>query len=362
MKNNFYKNQDNLTAAKIEFYQNYIEVYLIKLLTGFGECFVADLFCGAGKNGEKRGSPLILIDRANYILTRPQLKTAKLIILFNDSDKKCINDLENELKKIKNDVRIKIFLTNKFFLEAFNECITELKGKPIPKFFFLDPFKYSDIKVSHLKALMNLKNAEILLFLPVFHAFRFKTGDFKPDHKLRVFLEEFTDAGEKDYNNIDDFNEAIKEKLKKDLGVNFVRPVLLDDGARKNALFLITDNLGAAILMNKIAHKKSEDGKGVKIKDIKCGKRTLFGTEGTKKFQAFKNKIEEMLKNSKNISSHEIIYFTVDEGFLPKHAKEILEGFKKDNKIKIFDKLGRETKQFNIAENPKDVSFYRYVY
>jgi hypothetical protein len=208
---------------------------------------------------------------------------------------------------------------------------------------------------------MDLKNTEILLFLPVFHAFRFKTGDFKPDHKLKIFLKEFTEAGEKDYNNIDDFIDAIKEKLKKGLNVNFVRPILLDDGARKNALFLITDNLGGAILMNKIALKKSEDGKGIKIKDIKCGKRTLFGTEGTKKFISFKNMLEKRLEEAKNVSSHDIIYLTVDQGFLPKHAKEVLEDLKNLNKIKIFDGAGQETKHFNIAENPKDISIFRYI-
>jgi len=362
MNKDFYNKQDDLTAAKIEIYKEYIGTYLIKLLMGFKQCLVCDFFCGQGKNGEELGSPLTLIDRANYILTTPQLNDVQIKILFNDSSKECINRLREELKNIKQDKRIKIFLENKNFLEIFTECTQKLKGAKIPKFFFLDPFSYADIRIEHLKGLMDLKNTEILLFLPVFHAFRFKTSDFKPDHKLKIFLKEFTEDGEKDYGSIDDFIDSIKEKLKKSLAVNFVRPILLDDGARKNALFLITDNFGGAILMNKIALKESEDGKGVKIKDKKCGKtNTLFGTKGTNKFSLFKDKLEKKLEEGRQLSSHDIIYFTVDEGFLPKHAKEVLVELKKNSKIKIFDKSGQETGQFNIAEDPKDISIFRYI-
>ena len=81
----YYNKQDDLTAAKIEFYQDYIEEYLIKLLMGFKKCFIADLFCGAGKNGNKLGSPLILIDRIKYVLTIPQLQNPQIYILFNDN-------------------------------------------------------------------------------------------------------------------------------------------------------------------------------------------------------------------------------------------------------------------------------------
>ena len=81
----YYKKQDSLTTAKIDFYQNYIEGYLIKLLMGFKKCFIADLFCGAGKNGNKLGSPLILIDRIKYVLTIPQLQNPQIYILFNDN-------------------------------------------------------------------------------------------------------------------------------------------------------------------------------------------------------------------------------------------------------------------------------------
>jgi len=338
MKNKkYYNKQDDLTAVKIEFYQNYIEVYLIKLLMGFGKCFIADLFCGAGKNGDKAGSPLALLNRAEYILTVPQLRDSQIYILFNDKNKNNIQSLEKELKSVKRNENINIFsVQNKIFKNILLEILEQFRHKVVPKFFLLDPFTYSDVKIIHLKEIMSLKNTEILLFLPTFHAYRF-AGDekLKKDHKTRVFVEEFTDKGIYDYENIDDFMQSIKNKLRQKLGLDFVRPILLDGGKRKNALFLLTKNQEGMMLMNKIALKMSEDGKGINIKNF--GQRTLLGTSWTSKFKLFSSKLIGEIKKRGQMTNIEIIKFTIMEEFLPKHAKDVLKDLKVKGSIKVFN-------------------------
>ena len=64
----FFDSQSDLTAAKVKIYKEYITGYLPKILQTFGHCLIADLFCGAGKNGDQEGSPLVLIKQAEYIL------------------------------------------------------------------------------------------------------------------------------------------------------------------------------------------------------------------------------------------------------------------------------------------------------
>jgi len=205
----FFDKQDDLTKAKINFYQNYIEVYLIKLLTGFNECFIADLFCGPGKNGKEDGSPLVLINKANYILKIKKLEHSKVYIQFNDKNIDHINDLINELNNIEIDKRIIIWQPqNKDFEDIYSYMINKLKNSRTPKFFFLDPFTYTNVKTKHLKKLMSLKNAEVLLFLPVFHTYRFKTANFDKEHKTIAFLKEFTTKGVYNYKNIDEFVQS----------------------------------------------------------------------------------------------------------------------------------------------------------
>jgi len=362
----FYDEQDNLTAAKIEFYKNYIEGYLIKLLMGFKKCFLADLFCGPGKNGTEKGSPLVLIDRAKYILTTPLLKykDPRIYILFNDNNKKNTQNLEVELKNVKTDECINIYpIQNKNFGDILSQILGQFKNKDIPKFFFLDPFTYSDIKMTHLKEIMSLENTEILLFLPTFFAYRFASDEkLKEDHKTRIFVEEFTDRGIFNYENIEYFMKSIKNKLRKELGLDFVRPVLLNNGSRKNSLFLLTKSQEGMMLMNKIAIKKSEDGSGMNVKNP--GLKTLFGTKGTPKFELFKTDLTNEIKKRRQMTNLEIIKFTAIEEFLPKHAKDIIKKLMEQDKIKVFDSLGNETNQstkFFIAEKPQKTSVFKHI-
>ncbi len=363
-KEEYYNKQDNLTAAKIDFYQSYIEGYLIKLLMGFGKCFIADLFCGAGKNGNKQGSPLVLIDKAKYILRIPQLKNPQIYILFNDKDKNNIKSLKEELEKVEIDENINIFFPqDKNFEDILQSTLKQFEYSNIPKFFFLDPFTYSDVKMRHLKEIMNLKYAEVLLFSPIFHSYRFASDKkLKDDHKTRVFVEEFTTKGIYDYENIDDFMISVKEKIRKELGLNFVRKILLDGGSRKNSLFLLTKSQEGMMLMNKIALKKSEDGKGFNIKN--SGQKTLFGTEGTSKFELFALDLMNKIKQQGQMTNLEIIKFTTIEEFLPKHAKDVLKDLKIKGNIKAFDQFGNEVNQltkFYIAEKPQKISIFKYI-
>lgn len=137
--NKFYSTQTRLTAAKIKVYKKYIQSYLPKLLMTFGSCLIADLFCGAGKNGTKNGSPLVLIDRANYILSSDIIKqkNAKIEILFNDQDCENIDNLRAELQKTETDRNIHITTQCEKFEDYFSELIQSNQPVDIPKFFFL---------------------------------------------------------------------------------------------------------------------------------------------------------------------------------------------------------------------------------
>ena len=364
---NFYDKQDNLTQAKITLYKEYIEGYLIKLLMGFGECFIADLFCGPGKSGGKDGSPLTLVKRSKYILSIPQLKNKKpqIHILFSDKERSHIINLENELKEVEIDENVNILpIRNKSFNQILPEILKQSQYDNIPKFFFLDPFSYSDVKMDDLKKLMGLKNSEILLFLPVFHCYSFANfSEYKLDHKTRMFLEEFTIEGIHQYHDIDYFMKSIKIKLRKDLGLDFVRPILLDDGSRKNALFLLTKSQKAMLYMNRIALKASEDGRGITLKD--ANQKSLFGAKGTLRFKQFTEKLHVELKQRGEMSNKEIVKFTIIEEFLPKHAKDVLKILKEKKQIKVYDELQKDltanSNKWNIAEEQTTTIIFKYT-
>lgn len=361
-KNNFYEKQTALTAAKIEIYQKYLKGYLPKLLIQFGSCVISDLFCGSGKNGDEDGSPLVLIKSAKYILSSVQLKEKQIHILFNDQDPVNIKNLNRELSKLEfeNNIHIIQILKEKFEI-LLPRIIAKYKNNNIPKFFFLDPFTYSNVKMKHLEQLMSLANTEVLLFLPIFLSYRFASDNtMKEDHRTRMFVEQFTINGIADYQNVYDFMYSIKEKLLKELSLDYVRPVLLDSGASKNSLFLLTKHQAGMLLMNKIALKLSEDGSKIKVKTQK--EPSFFPMEEiSTKFSNFENKIIEQLRNKKQMTNDEIIDFSIREEFQPKHGKEIIEKLFKKNIIKVYDidrnEINNKT-QWNIAEKITKTIFF----
>jgi three-Cys-motif partner protein len=158
----FFNKQTALTASKTLIYEQYIKVYLPKLVSTFGKIFIADLFCGPGMNGEKKGSPLILIDSINYIFSSEifkKISDKKVSILFNDQDPKFIESLNFEIKRLeynKNEISIRV--ENQKYEFILPSLLSSLHGDKTPKFFFLDPFTYSNVKMSDLKELMNLPN------------------------------------------------------------------------------------------------------------------------------------------------------------------------------------------------------------
>lgn len=355
MSKEFYNNQSDLTAAKIEIYRKYITGYLPKILLTFQRCLVADLFCGAGKNGDEDGSPLVLIQQIKYLLENQTLKikNPKIDILFNDKEEKNINNLATSLKDFSHK-NIEIApLGQKDFHTILADILQKNKNVRIPKFFILDPFTYSDVTINNLKSLMALDNTEIFLFIPVFHSYRFANMNFSEGHKTKVFIDEFTTKKITNYDNIDDFMQSIKQKLKQQLNLKYVRPILLEDGKCKNAIFLLTKNREGMLLMNKIALNQSDDGKGINVKQRKSGQASLFGIKETLKFKTFVENLKQELKNNRKMTNRNIVDFTIIEEFLPKHAKDALQLIADQNKIIVQEDgndITKKQSKWNIAE------------
>jgi three-Cys-motif partner protein len=362
----FFERQSPLTAAKIKIYEKYITGYLPKIIQTFGGCLIADLFCGAGKNGKEKGSPLVLLDQVEYILTSNSLKKKPTVeVLFNDKEKKNTENLKQYLGKrvIPSEIVIQP-VRNEDFQSILTELLRKYSKSKVPKFFFIDPFSYSEVKVANLRDLMSLENTEVFLFMPVWDIYRFSNSkEFKEDHKTRASVEDFTTRGMTDYDGIDDFMRSIKEKLKQQLRLKYVRPMLLDHGPRKNAIFLLTKHQKGMLLMNKIAFKLSDDGKGVNVKQQQSNQLSLLvnRTQQTSKFIEFEHSLEQELRKRGRMSNDEIVDFTIVSEFLPQHAKSILTVLSEENKIKVFNEgedITIKRKQWNIAEKiRKEVIF-----
>ncbi len=365
----FFDGQSDLTSAKIKIYKEYIEGYLPKLLMTFGSCVIIDLFCGSGKNGDNKGSPLVLLDRLDYILKSPQLKNKRPLsinILFNDIEKNNIQKLESELNNISYDKElINITLKGEDYESYIHSLVQKLEKVQIPKFIFLDPFSYSDVKMDDLNKLMELPNTEVLLFIPIFHSYRFASKDFNTEHKTRKFVEEFTIKGVHNYKSIYDFTSSVKNKIKQEIGLKYVRPILIEGGGRKNSLFLLTKHPAGMILMNKVAAKNTVDGNSVNVKEQQL--LSLFDKSNeeieSSFYSDYKEKLIKKLK-SEILSNEDIVSFTIEKCFLPKHAKKIITELFDSKRIIVTNESGDEIgnrQKWNIAEKINKLTLFKWV-
>jgi three-Cys-motif partner protein len=358
----FFKSQNDSTAVKIEIYKQYIESYLYKVLCFYGNCFVGDLFCGPGKNGLEKGSPLSLIDIINKTLESSIIdaRTKNIYVLFNDIDKDNIKKLKEELSKIGINKKIKIaYGTDDSSKIIDNEKIVNiLKRRDCSKFFFLDPYNYSSVDPIEIKKIIDSSSGEVLLFLPIFDAYRFSnTLKIKPVPKLKKFLDDFTRKGVFNYVDIYDFANSISEKMEELFPKVFAKIIIIDSGSRKHSLLFLTKNIKGMFLINRVFLNKSYDGKGVCVSEVIKQSQRLFKKEAieTDEFKKcvkeFENNLLEEIKKKKIINNVEIIDFTARKGFLCKHANDFLKKMKKENKIKVRYDEGLAQRNFYVNEN-----------
>ncbi|MCJ7773054.1 MAG: three-Cys-motif partner protein TcmP, partial [Desulfobacterales bacterium] len=306
-----------------------------------------------GKNGQKDGSPFVLLDVAKKILDNEIVKSrqpnAKIVIVFSDVNEECCSILTADLKKLKIPKQITILGP---YCESFESIKTRVMGEvskfTSPKFFFLDPFAYSAIGIDDIKGFMNVPAAEVLLFLPIFHSYRFiKCAN--DVGVLKKFLEDFSEKGCSNYVDINDFIESIRQKILRYIDLKYARYVVLDDGARKNALFYLTKHVTGMLLMNNLSWKYADDGVIIKVKNINSP--TLFNPSPfSKNYNNLKVLLKKYIIEKKRLTNVQIIDFVAKIGFATKYAREILKEMKNKDLIRIKYKKRDKKRGFYVAD------------
>jgi three-Cys-motif partner protein len=360
----FYAEQSDLTATKISVYEQYLRNYLPKILMQFGSCFIADFFCGCGKNGEKDGSPLVLLNVIQKTLENPVLKKRypdlKVVVWFSDVVQAHCDDLKSRLPVLQNVKIVGPHCCD--FKQSKQKVVEDLRGKNIPKFFFLDPFTYSSVGIDEIKELMAMPIAEVLLFLPTFHTYRFHSNA-EAVGALKIFLENFTDKGCADYEGIHDLNESIRRRLLQESSADYARLFCLDGGSKKNALFFLTKHICGMLLMNNLAWKLASDGVVVKSKSNRDDSPSLFDIpKMSMNFQQKRKELESFIREKKRLSNVEIIDFVARQCFATNYASDILKDMRKNDLVDVEYMKSDKTRGFYVSDDNWNNIFATIVY
>ncbi len=333
------------SKAKLEFLENYLDKYLkILILDKYtNEINIFDLFCGIGiyQEDNSKGSPVIIADllKHNHHIYN---SSTKLNLFINDKDKNKIDFVSNYIKANYNEFGFYYYSLNAIDII---KKIGKIKFKDTTKnFIFIDPHGYKDIYKKDIFNLLSIGKTEILLFLPVYHMYRFlkPTQEDKqnPSYKhIKRIMDEF--ELNYDVSNIDEYIERITQSLTFN-GNFFVTNFKLkkDGSANTYALFFITQHIKG--LEKAIEAKwKIDEVCGEKFEIEEKHLLSKLFAENKKKdcFNNFYNNLIEYLKEYK--TNQELYIFALQQGFSISQANEALRKLQKENKLQ-FDRQIRK--------------------
>jgi len=324
------------SQAKLEFYENYLKLYLIVL---FNDRYtdtinIYDIFCGIGiyEDGNE-GSPIIAIKNIEILLEK---YTKNINLIINDIDKSKVNFVERYIySNHKNRCKVDAYNLDAIeMLKIVNKKI-HISQKNTKNLIFIDPYGYKEIYKEDIFNIMDSKNSEIIIFLPISQMYRFSKSALKDKKNksykhLRRFIEDFFEVGHPIYKETYDNQLQYIEYIKKAFSFNgnYYSASYHIQRQKKDyyALFFITNHIyGLEKILDTKWKLDNLCGKGFKKTKKQISLFDEMDREEEKEncFNKFKSNLRNFLqKDRTNIDLYE---FTLKSGFLPKHTIEILK-------------------------------------
>jgi three-Cys-motif partner protein len=353
------------SKAKIDLFGRYLSIYLnvISRVPFINKIYLFDLFAGEGKYlNDEKGSPIVAIEciKKHYFTNKETCPNIDL--WFNDSEK---SEIEPELYKIE---RVEKFIDNifkplnvkiKYSHDEYSEVIKKVIHQLLTindterALLFIDPWGYKEINPKELKDLVRNGKTEVLLFLPISFMYRFadkalSDDSFAGGKPLEKFLSELFEEKLPDTNNQLKFIDEVKNQFKKYLSINYVDTFTIERG-NKNffCLFFFTSNkTGYSKMLDAKWDLDEESGRGFRIGNSKQG--TFFDEISAADYTSM---VKDFLKCKLVITNQDLFDFGLNNGFLPKHTKRVLDDLKIKNQIELVSLDGKDVKGYYIEDN-----------
>lgn len=349
------------SEVKIDLLRRYLEKYLSILSnsTFVDDIYIYDLFCGEGiYEGGGKGSPIIIIEvikNAYFSRKNKDPNPSKCHCFFNDHDGEKISNLINEIDERKlhhpNIGECEYSINDyKTVLPDIIKRINSLKKEKA--FVFIDPYGYKDICIKDIHHLLESKKSEVLLFLPTQFMFRFEEKG--TPESLIVFIEEL--MPKKDWPKSDtgiDFIENLKAAFRKKLGGKFFVDsfIITRDKNQFFCLFFFTSHIyGFEKMLETKWQIDEEEGRGWHYDHNIDLFSAIEKQPCTDKFE--KNLLDYLKEQPR--TNADAYFYTLYNGFLPKHATQILGSFQNDKLITVERPDGSKARKSSFYINYQD--------
>lgn len=353
------------SKAKVDLFRRYFSIYLnIMNRTSFVEkIFLYDLFAGEGKyvDGGK-GSPIVAMECIKDHFYSNNHTCPNIDVWFNDFSKSQIEigrykierveEFVNKIYKPEN-VEVKFSkIDSSRILAEIHQDLNKLKQRE-RALLFVDPWGYKDIKPDELKAILANGKTEIILFLPISFMYRFADKalideTFYGGKPLEEFLGKLFIGKIPDTRNQIKFIEEVKVEFKKFLDIKYVDTFTIERG-NKNffCLFFFTNNkTGYYKMLDAKWDLDEESGRGFKADS--SNQSSMFDEITSVDYPSI---IKDFIRAKVNVTNQQLFDFGLENGFLPKHTKKVLDELKKNNLLEISALDSELARGFYIDDN-----------
>lgn len=350
---------DESTLLKLDIFGGYIKEWLPVFLSKrtYPEIHIYDFFCGAGSDAKGRpGSPIRILDELDeYVMSSPTSSEVSVHIHFNDSSEKKISRLQSIVAQRPSTWTIDYTCLD--FSEAFERGKRILCSPRAAKLIILDQFGVKEVSEKVFGDLISLPTTDMLFFLSSSYIRRFYR-----EPSIRKYLpmdeEQFSAVPHKEVHRY-----ICKNFYRKLIPTGFdyyVAPFSIRKGGGSNIYGII---FGSSRLLGldkflQVCWKNDEatGEANYNIDDdiVRDGQLSLLAEfDVVKKHDRFEKDLIELVCTGP-VDNRQMYQFTLENGFLPKHLKAILNRLQKSGQIAVTELVSGKPAKPNAYYANKD--------
>lgn len=350
---------DEATLLKLDVFGGYVKEWLPVFLSKrtYPEIHIYDFFCGAGSDAKGRpGSPIRILDELDkYVMSSPTSSEVSIRIHFNDSSEKKISRLQSIVAQRTNSHTIDYTCLD--FSEAFERAKPILCSPRAAKLIILDQFGVKEVSEKVFGALISLPATDMLFFLSSSYIRRFYR-----EPSIRKYLpmdeEQFSAVPHKEVHRY--ICKNFYRKLIPSGFDYYLAPFSIRKGGGSNIYGIIFGSsrlLGLDKFLQVCWRNDEATGEAnYNIDDdiVRDGQLSLLTEfDVVKKHDRFEKDLIELLCAGL-VDNRQMYQFTLENGFLPKHLKAILNRLQKSGKISVTEIVSGKPAKSNAFYANKD--------
>ncbi len=331
------KEFDAATKTKLDIFESYLTEWLPTFLFSNPKVNICDFFAGPGTDILGNiGSPLRILNVVKQFESLIVNQNVQINLIFNEYKLRKYTllkeNVERQLSLFSGELKrlINIAIYNDDFKQLFQKLSPQLLDGP--NLFFFDQNGVKQITIKFIQELENYNRTDYLFFLSSGYFKRFEFKHIFPDLNI-----------EKKKIQSNEIHRIIVEKIREALPEHSKTRLYHFSLKKKGNIYGLvfgSMHLLAVEKYLKVAWSKNtiNGAANFDIDSETQQQMDLFfpNPPKTTKLKKFESNLTAFAKKKKIFTNKEVLLYTLEEGFTPKHAREVLIKLRKSKALKHF--------------------------